>query len=109
MVDITQTATGLPVEWADGFLEQLCLWRDKNLSTAQKVVRLIEAVLATPGEGIGRPKRLATVPGVWSRRITRHHRLHYVVTDTCLTFISCRGHDFPEELRDELRHLARRP
>lgn len=108
MTDITQTALGQPVEYEPDFYDGLCEWRDEDGNTALRVVRMIEEVLLTPGEGIGRPKRLAGIPGGWSRRITRHHRLYYIVTPAGLTFVSCRGHDFPEPLRAELCQRAAR-
>lgn len=84
--------------------DDLVAWRDgPDQETAQRVVELIELVIEHPKEGRGRPKRLSGLPGVWSRRITQHHRLFYAIEDGGLRFISCRGHDFPEHLRADIR------
>jgi toxin YoeB len=52
-------------------------WLIKNdRQSALKTLELVEAVLADPFRGIGKPEPLRhEFAGCWSRRITREHRL----------------------------------
>lgn len=81
----------------------LCRWRDDDPGMGRHVVEIIELAISSPKAGPGRPKRLAGLPGVWSRRITQHHRLFYLVTDEALHFLTCHGHDLPEHMRKTIR------
>lgn len=54
---------------------------------------LIRETLRTPFEGAGKPEPLRyELRGAWSRRITKEHRLVYVVTDERVRFVACRYH-----------------
>lgn len=100
---MTVSVTDREATYEPSFYDDLCAWRDEDLSTAQRVVELIELVMRHPKKGRGRPKRLAELPGVWSRRITRTHRLFYLAKGDVLHFIACRGHEFPDHLRPLIR------
>lgn len=94
------------VVFDDQMEDDLQRWQKEDqpdLHTAKRVVMLIETTIGHPKKGVGRPKRLAGLPGVWSRRITRHHRLYYRVVDGELRFISCWGHDMPMRVEHALR------
>lgn len=82
--------------------DQLCRWRDEDPDTGRRVVELMELAMVNPTKSRGRPKRLGGLPGVWSMRITKEHRLFYYANGTELRFLSCWGHDLPDELWDEL-------
>jgi toxin YoeB len=59
----------------------------------KRVNKLIEEVLRSPFEGIGKPEPLKeNLAGFWSRRIDDTHRLVYAVEDEYLTIIACRYH-----------------
>jgi toxin YoeB len=83
-------------------LEDLEWWRDNDATTGARIVELIELAIEHPKEGRGRPKRLGGLVGAWSRRITLHHRLLYVVHEDGITFICCKDHDFPPDVWHEL-------
>ena len=68
-----------------------------------RAVAAIEESQATPEEGTGRPKRLAGLPNLWSRRINHHHRLNYLLLDGEIRFISCRDHDMPQHVYHAIR------
>lgn len=106
-MNLARTAAGHRVLWSRRFYEDLVQWRDLDPVTGSKVVRLVKEILATPKRGIGRPKRLAGVPGLWSRRIDREHRLFFVVEDGTVRFLSCRGHDLHPRMRELLLERAR--
>lgn len=55
--------------------KDLVWWRHTNPKRADRVRRLLEAVLADPFQGIGKPEPLRGLPDTWSRRITGEHRL----------------------------------
>ncbi len=74
-------------------LEDLRFWVDKDRRKALKVIDLIEAVLKSPFEGIGKPEPLKfELSGCWSRRIDQEHRLVYRVDGGDLIVLGCRYH-----------------
>jgi toxin YoeB len=76
------------------FLEELDYWEETRPETAQRIDTLLEAVLADPFRGIGKPEllRFGKLKGCWSRRITKEHRLIYFVERGTMTFLQCRYH-----------------
>jgi len=76
------------------FLEELDYWQEIKPETAHRIERLINAVLSDPFSGIGKPEplRYAELKGCWSRRITREHRLVYLVESDTIMFLQCRYH-----------------
>jgi len=72
--------------------EDLLWWRHTNPKRAERVRRLLEAVLANPFEGIGKPEPLRGLPNTWSRRITGEHRLVYRVFDDRIELLAARYH-----------------
>ena len=60
---------------------------------ALKVVDLIEAVMADPFVGIGKPEPLRHLgPNIWSRRLTQEHRVVYLVSHSRIDFLQARFH-----------------
>jgi toxin YoeB len=76
------------------FLKELRYWQQTRRETVQRVEQLIVAVLTDPFSGIGKPEPLRHVwlKGCWSRRITKEHRLVYLVERGIITFLQCRYH-----------------
>jgi len=75
------------------FREDLKYWIKTDRKVAVKILELVEAVVRTPFEGIGKPEPLRYLgSGVWSRRITQEHRLVYVVKNDKIDFIQCKYH-----------------
>ena len=75
------------------FMEELTHWIETDRATALKVMKLIEDVRRHPFEGLGKPEALKHFGGnVWSRRITKEHRLVYEVTGEGVQFAQCRYH-----------------
>jgi len=82
-------------------LDDLTWWLEHDKETGAHVVDLIEQTAASPDGGHGRPKRLGGLPGCWSRRITRHHRLFYSLHNGGdVRFFSCRDHDLKQTIWD---------
>ena len=75
------------------FLEDLKYWVETDHKTALRVLKLVEAILRDPFDGIGKPEPLKYLaPGTWSRRITREHRIVYLVRDERIDFLQARYH-----------------
>jgi len=75
------------------FREDL-IWFVKNDRKAPtRTLELVEAVLADPFVGIGKPEPLRfELSGTWSRRVTQEHRLVYRVTADRVYFLQARYH-----------------
>ncbi len=75
------------------FREDLRHWVRNDRKVALRVLDLVDAVLREPFRGIGKPEPLKHLgSGVWSRRLTREHRVVYVVGDDRVDFLQCRYH-----------------
>jgi toxin YoeB len=75
------------------FREDLRWWVETNRITALRILSLVEAILADPFQGIGKPEPLKyQLAGVWSRRITQEHRLVYKVSGKRVDFLQARYH-----------------
>jgi toxin YoeB len=58
-----------------------------------KIVSLIKDVQRESFSGLGKPEALKhELSGLWSRRITKEHRLVYSVSDQEIVIISCKFH-----------------
>ena len=85
------------VERGVGFLPKFredLVWFIKNdRKLALRALELVEAVVADPFGGIGKPEPLRhEFAGCWSRRITREHRMVYLVTAERIDFLQARYH-----------------
>ncbi len=75
------------------FREDLRYWVDFERKVALRALDLVEAILRDPFRGIGRPEPLKYLaPGVWSRRLTREHRVVYLVGADRIDFLQARYH-----------------
>jgi toxin YoeB len=75
------------------FREDLAYWLEADRRTLGRIFKLIEAVMADPFTGPGKPEPLKhRIPNQWSRRITGEHRLVYLVRDDRIDFLQARYH-----------------
>jgi len=75
------------------FREDLRFWVDTNRKVALRAFDLIEAIMRSPFDGIGKPEPLKYLgAGVWSRRLTEEHRIVYLVRDQRIDFLQARYH-----------------
>jgi toxin YoeB len=74
--------------------EDLLFWRKSgNKAIQKKITSILNSILETPFEGIGKPEPLKyDLSGKWSRRINQEHRLIYDVTEVRIKIYSLRGH-----------------
>jgi toxin YoeB len=81
------------VDFLPRFREDLAWWIRNDRKAALKALELVEAIVADPFQGIGKPERLQyEFAGCWNRRITREHRLVYRVTADRIDFLQSRYH-----------------
>jgi toxin YoeB len=75
------------------FRDDLRYWIEQDRKVAIRLLELVEAVMREPFGGIGKPEPLkGPLAGCWSRRITREHRLVYVVDSEGVQFLQARYH-----------------
>jgi toxin YoeB len=75
------------------FRDDLASWIQEDRKVALKILRLVEVVMRDPFRGEGKPEPLKGLgPGVWSRRISREHRLVYLVEENSVHFLQARFH-----------------
>jgi toxin YoeB len=75
------------------FLEDLRFWIETDRGIALRALRIVEAVLRDPFQGLGKPEPLKhLLAGAWSRRLTHEHRIVYVVKGERIAFLQARYH-----------------
>ncbi len=75
------------------FREDLQYWVKTDRKTALRALKIVEEVLRDPFTGIGKPEPLKYLTvGTWSRRLTREHRIVYLVRDERIHFLQARYH-----------------
>jgi len=84
----------MEVEYKKKALEDREYWkRQENLKIQKRISELIEDICEHPFTGIGKPEPLKhELTGLWSRRITRLHRIIYEVLNNKISIISMMGH-----------------
>ena len=79
--------------WEKNGWDDYLYWQSQDRKTLRRINKLIDSVLKTPFEGIGKPEPLKeNLSGYWSRRINEADRLVYKVSDNYIVVISCRYH-----------------
>ncbi len=68
-------------------------WAINDKKIYAKIVNLIKDIQQNPFSGLGKPEALKhDLSGLWSRRITKEHRLVYSVCDREIVIVSCKFH-----------------
>ena len=78
--------------WEKNGWDDYLYWQSQDRKTLKRINKLIDSVLKTPFQGIGKPEPLENLSGYWSRRINETDRLVYKVSDNYIVVISCRYH-----------------
>ena len=74
-------------------LEDLVHWIRTDGQRLLRILRLVEATVREPFEGVGKPETLrGDLARRWSRRIDREHRLVYQVSSERVYFLAARYH-----------------
>lgn len=84
----------MEIEFTEKAESQLHYWKQTgNQVVLKKIRQLLESILETPFEGIGKPEPLKyELSGYWSRRITDEHRIVYAVRKDKIVIVQCRFH-----------------
>jgi toxin YoeB len=84
----------MEIEYTLQAKEDLDFWKkSNNVAILKKIRKLIEAILQSPYEGIGKPEGLKyDLAGCWSRRINTEHRIVYQVFEDKIIVHSLKGH-----------------
>ena len=85
----------MEVKFTKKALEHLAFWKKSGNKAIQKKIQLlVEDILKSPFEGIGKPEALKyNLQGTWSRKINEEHRLVYeIMDDTVILIHSLKGH-----------------
>jgi toxin YoeB len=78
---------------SSNFQADLRYWIETDRKAALRVLDLMNAILADPFNGIGKPEPLKhELAGCWSRRITQEHRIIYRVAADRIEFLQARFH-----------------
>lgn len=81
------------VAFTDNGWEDYQYWQQEDARQRVRINDLIDACMADPFKGIGKPEPLkGNLTGLWSRRIDREHRLVYAVEDGMIHIVACRYH-----------------
>jgi toxin YoeB len=68
-------------------------WASEDKKIYRKIITLIKDIQREPFSGLGKPEVLKhDLSGLWSRRITKEHRLVYSVSEEEIVIVSCRFH-----------------
>ena len=83
--------------WTPAAWEDYLYWQGQDRRQLKRINQLIQACLRDAFMGIGKPEPLkGTLKGMWSRRISREHRIVYSVVGTgkeqTLVILQCRFH-----------------
>ena len=73
--------------------EDYLYWQKTDRKLLRRINLLIQDIIRSPFEGIGKPEPLKHgLAGYWSRRINDEHRLVYKVEGDSVFFAQCRYH-----------------
>ncbi len=75
------------------FIKDLAFWTRPDRRQALRILKLVEATVREPFEGVGKPEPLrGDLARRWSRRIDREHRFVYQVSADRVYFLAARYH-----------------
>ena len=81
------------ITWHRDAWDDYVYWQNNDKKLLRKINILITEIDRTPFTGTGKPEPLKhALEGLWSRRITREHRIVYEVTDDSIIIMQCRYH-----------------
>ena len=81
------------LQWDIDAWKNYLFWQKEDKSILKRINQLIKEVLRHPFIGTGKPEPLkGNLKGLWSRRINHEHRLVYIVEETVIIIVDCKGH-----------------
>ena len=84
----------MELEFTSEAISDLVYWKKiNNKVIINRINKLLKDILDHPFEGLGKPELLKSDhKGIWSRRITKEHRILYLVKDKIVYIMSLKGH-----------------
>ncbi len=80
-------------QFTNDAFEEYIAWRQLDDDVVDKINALLKDISRDPFKGLGKPEPLkGTFRGLWSRRITKEHRLVYKVENDIVVVFKCFGH-----------------
>ena len=77
------------LQWDIDAWKNYLFWQKEDKSILKRINQLIKEIL----RGTGKPEPLkGNLKGLWSRRINHEHRLVYIVEETTIIIVDCKGH-----------------
>lgn len=77
------------LQWDIDAWKNYLFWQKEDKSILKRINQLIKEIL----RGTGKPEPLkGNLKGLWSRRINHEHRLVYIVEETVIIIVDCKGH-----------------
>lgn len=81
------------LQWDIDAWKNYLFWQKEDKSILKRINQLIKEILRHPFSGTGKPEPLkGNLKGLWSRRINHEHRLVYIVEETTIIIVDCKGH-----------------
>jgi hypothetical protein len=81
------------LQWDIDAWKNYLFWQKEDKSILKRINQLIKEILRHPFSGTGKPEPLkGNLKGLWSRRINHEHRLVYIVEETVIIIVDCKGH-----------------
>jgi toxin YoeB len=81
------------ISWTKSAWSDYLYWQSQDKKTLKRINVLVENMMRTPFEGIGKPEKLKeNLSGFLSRKIDDTNRIVYAVDGNQITIISCRYH-----------------
>ena len=81
------------ISWTKSAWSDYLYWQSQDKKTLKRINQLIENMIRTPFDGIGKPEKLKdNLSGFLSRRIDDTNRIVYAADGNQSTIISCRYH-----------------
>ncbi len=75
------------------FIDDMEFWVRTDRKMALRLIKLVQEILRDPFEGTGKPEPLKYgLSGAWSRRLSKEHRIVYLVSDAQINFLQARYH-----------------
>ncbi len=79
--------------WTKEAWSDYVYWQTQDKKTLKRINKIIDNMIRTPFEGIGKPEKLKdNLSGFVSRRIDDNNRIVYAVDNEQITIISCHYH-----------------